>query len=268
MNFYKFYKNKMDSVNRFYYKKSRLQQLKGFCSVIEYGSVKKAGNKLNLDPSTISLQVKSLEIDFGTKLIYKSNNKILPTENGILLYKKASEIIKNVDELFSSFVISKNKKYLNIAIQPIFIEYFIEIFYKYIDKYKGIDINIYIKDEIFDLILKEEIDLFFCDNISNIPTSNEIEIKKIKEFKYVNVYSSNMDKDNNNCIKFHNCLTFSILENIVKNQNISMFVPEICLTDNDFLIEKTDIKGFLFCVYKKNNNININNFLKILDFYN
>lgn len=268
-----FHRNKiMSYLNKFYYKKSRLQQLKGFCSVIECGSIKKAGNKLNLDSSTISIQVKSLEIDLGVKLIYKFENKILPTKVGTFLYEKASDIIKNVDELFSNFIINKHKNYLNIAIQPIFLEYLIKILYMYINENTNIDINLLARDKISDMILKEEIDLFFCNNINDIQISNEIKIEKIVEYKCVDIYFNNQNYqakkiDFNDNININNCLTFGVLKEIAKQKKISISVPKLCLYNetNNFSIKETKETGYLFCIYKKNNcNNNIDNILEYI----
>lgn len=50
----------MSSLN---YKKNKLEQLKGFCAVVDCGSIAEASKRLHLSESSVSLQVSSLEQD-------------------------------------------------------------------------------------------------------------------------------------------------------------------------------------------------------------
>ncbi|MFC1659213.1 LysR family transcriptional regulator [Pseudomonadota bacterium] len=63
-------------IKQFYYKKSRLQQYRGFCSLVQLGTTEKASAKMGLTPSAITMQIKSLEEDLNTKLFTRtiSNN--------------------------------------------------------------------------------------------------------------------------------------------------------------------------------------------------
>ena len=45
----------------FYYKKDRLNQLRGFCAVVQSGSVNKAAKIVGVEPTAVSKQVKALE---------------------------------------------------------------------------------------------------------------------------------------------------------------------------------------------------------------
>jgi LysR family transcriptional regulator for bpeEF and oprC len=45
------------------YKKNKLDQLKGFCAVVEFGAIVEAAKKLHISESSISTQISSLERD-------------------------------------------------------------------------------------------------------------------------------------------------------------------------------------------------------------
>ncbi len=66
----------------FRYKQNRLQQLKGFCAVVEAHSVSKAADRLSLTQPTVSLQVQSLERDLRTTLFERRGPKIELTFEG------------------------------------------------------------------------------------------------------------------------------------------------------------------------------------------
>ena len=82
-----------ENFTKFYYKKSRLQQLKGFYYTYLKGSVIKASEEMGLSASTITMQIKSLEKDLNTKFFVRKNNKLIPTEKAHLLYKMSTPII-------------------------------------------------------------------------------------------------------------------------------------------------------------------------------
>ena len=58
----------MAAMRVFRYKQNRLQQLKGFCAVVETRSVSRAADRLRLSQPTVSLQIQSLERDLRASL--------------------------------------------------------------------------------------------------------------------------------------------------------------------------------------------------------
>jgi len=98
---------------QFYYKKSRIQQLKGFCNTIKYGTSKKASEIMGLNPSTITTQIKSLEKDLNIQLFKKQGRNILPTKEALEFYQKAIKLIQLSDEIFENFLLENDIKYQN-----------------------------------------------------------------------------------------------------------------------------------------------------------
>jgi DNA-binding transcriptional LysR family regulator len=87
----------------FRYKQNRLQQLKGFCAVVETRSVSKAAGRLSLTQPTVSLQVQSLERDLRTTLFERRGPKIALTFEGELLYELARPLVEGLTALEEDF---------------------------------------------------------------------------------------------------------------------------------------------------------------------
>jgi DNA-binding transcriptional LysR family regulator len=92
----------------FRYKQNRLQQLKGFCAVVETQSVSKAAERLRLTQPTVSLQVQSLERDFHTILFERHGPKIELTFEGGLLYELARPLVEGLTALGENFESRRN----------------------------------------------------------------------------------------------------------------------------------------------------------------
>ena len=81
-----------------YYKKSKIQQLKSFCTVVEFQmSLTKASQKLNISISSISLHIKSLEYDLDFKLFDRKGKKLFLTDKGQKYYKEAKNALLAMD---------------------------------------------------------------------------------------------------------------------------------------------------------------------------
>ncbi|HYR43196.1 MAG TPA: LysR family transcriptional regulator [Terriglobia bacterium] len=92
----------------FRYKQNRLQQLKGFCAVVEAHSVSKAADRLSLTQPTVSLQVQSLERDLRTTLFERRGPKIELTFEGALLYELARPLVEGLTALDQNFEDRRN----------------------------------------------------------------------------------------------------------------------------------------------------------------
>jgi DNA-binding transcriptional LysR family regulator len=92
----------------FRYKQNRLQQLKGFCAVVETRSVSKAASALSLTQPTVSLQVQSLERDLRAALFERRGPKIELTFEGRLLYELAHPLVEGFTALEKNFEARRN----------------------------------------------------------------------------------------------------------------------------------------------------------------
>ncbi|MEC0304943.1 LysR family transcriptional regulator [Terribacillus saccharophilus] len=80
-----------------------LRVLRYFLTVAREGSITKAANFLHVTQPTLSRQLKDLELDLGKKLFIRSSHSISLTNEGILLKKRAEEIVYMADKLKTEF---------------------------------------------------------------------------------------------------------------------------------------------------------------------
>src|SRR5262249_30013944 len=92
----------------FRYKQNRLQQLRGFCSVVETNSISKAASRLHLTQPTVSLQVQALERDLRASLFERHGPKLELTPEGRLLYELARPLVEGLSELDRDFEARRN----------------------------------------------------------------------------------------------------------------------------------------------------------------
>lgn len=71
----------------------RLENLNTLCKVVEQKSFSRAAKILGLSQPAVSLQMKSLETEYGVELLHRDSYEIIPTESGRAVYKAASQII-------------------------------------------------------------------------------------------------------------------------------------------------------------------------------
>lgn len=191
----------MLSDNYFYYKKSRLNQVRGFCAVVQNGcSGVKGAKKLCVEPATIYKQIKTLERDLDIKLFDRSQpHKLGLTKEGKLFYELAVKQLQGVDNLFNSFnnyLKDINNSCLNIAVYYTAASYiFPKIIGKLLDQSKFRDLKIKIfnitREEAIKKLINKEIDLAFYpfDNEYTIPT--EIECEKSIKSKSALIFNIN-----------------------------------------------------------------------------
>jgi DNA-binding transcriptional LysR family regulator len=77
--------------------------LRYFLTVAREGSMTAAADFLHVTQPTLSRQLKDLEEKLGKKLFIRSSHSIILTEEGLLLRKRAEEIVDMVDKLESEF---------------------------------------------------------------------------------------------------------------------------------------------------------------------
>lgn len=86
-----------------YYKQNRLQQLRGFCSAAQAGSISKAAERLFLSQPSVSLQIQALERELSVVLFERRGPKISLTPDGKTLYELAAPLVDQIDTLDATF---------------------------------------------------------------------------------------------------------------------------------------------------------------------
>jgi len=91
------------AVDRIYYKRNRLKQLRAFCSAAQTGSVSKAAERLHLSQPSVTLQIQALERELGVKLFERRGPRIQLTPDGRALYELAQPLVHGMDTLTETF---------------------------------------------------------------------------------------------------------------------------------------------------------------------
>ena len=90
-------------VERLYYKGNRQKQLRAFVATVKLGTLSRAAESLFLSQPSISLQIKALERELGTRLLERTRRRITVTDAGEILYGLARPLIEGMDTLDRDF---------------------------------------------------------------------------------------------------------------------------------------------------------------------
>lgn len=74
------------------------KKLRSFVKIIDTGSVSRAASILRVAQPALSQQIASLEAHFKHQLLIRSNVGITPTEAGLILYRHAQIMLKQIDQ--------------------------------------------------------------------------------------------------------------------------------------------------------------------------
>lgn len=135
----------MNLPKQFYYKKNCLQQLKGFCNVVQLGNISKAAKKMGLSQSTITLQVQSLERDLETKLFDRDKKRIKLNKDGEIFYDMISQHLNGIESSYQEFIKRKNNQQptIKIAAHHVAISHLLPPYIKqFQEKYPDVKISI------------------------------------------------------------------------------------------------------------------------------
>ncbi len=80
-----------------------IRVLRYFLEVAREGSVTHAAQRLHISQPTLSKQLKDLEAELGKKLFVRSSFSVRLTEEGMLLRKRAEDILAMVDKTSAEF---------------------------------------------------------------------------------------------------------------------------------------------------------------------
>jgi len=74
-----------------------LEKLRLFLVVVEEGSLRRAAARLRISQSTITRQMKSLELDFGGRVLERTSAGVRPTNGGQALAERAKTLLADYD---------------------------------------------------------------------------------------------------------------------------------------------------------------------------
>jgi len=76
-----------------------VRQLRYFVSIVDYGSLGKAAEKLFVAQPSLSQQMARLEEELGVSLLLRSNHGVKPTAEGDALYRHARAVLRQMEQL-------------------------------------------------------------------------------------------------------------------------------------------------------------------------
>lgn len=93
-----------------------IRVLRYFLTVVREGSITKAAEVLHITQPTLSRQITQLEEDMGVRLLDRGTRRITLTNEGVLLRRRAEEIIELVDKTEKELIIQEEMIEGNITI--------------------------------------------------------------------------------------------------------------------------------------------------------
>jgi len=227
----------------FYYKKSRLNQLRGFCNVVQCGcSGVKAAARAHIEPTAISKQISSLERDLGIRLFERARgHRLSLTKEGKLFYELAIKQMQGMDSLFESFnehLKNFNDNHLNIALHYMAATYIFPNIIGNLLKQKGfkrikIDITEMSKTEALKKLENKEVDLIFFPFDINDEILNKFNILKTIRHNHALIISKEHPLANKEVITMEDLSKYDFL---VRGKKVSFAIDNYNLKHSNIFL--------------------------------
>lgn len=257
-------KKENPKVSQFYYKKSRLQQLRGFCATIRNGcSIREGAKEIGLEEGAVSIQIRSLEKELNVRLFDRVNRRLILTEKGQILYKDAVKLIADADNLFNKFILKNDEDYSNtlrIATNSFILIKLIPYIAEFEKKYPNIKLDIDIDS--LDIALKSlsdrKIDILISNKENNANLILDLDFIELIEYKpylllykghYLeNIKSNDITKEDlikSNLGFNYDSMTMNSLKAFIDDYNL---VSAVNIKDYNLLTQKTLVKNKM-CIW-------------------
>jgi len=137
-----------------------LEVLKIFIEVVRVGSFASVARKRNLDPSSVSRTVASLEKELGVRLFQRTTRKLSPTEAGILYCDRIAPLIEEMERANESIAMpDRPQGTLKITASVSFgLKCIVPLLAEFESTYPDLTVNLLLTDARLDLVA-ERIDL-------------------------------------------------------------------------------------------------------------
>ena len=81
----------------------KIHAMQLFIRVAELESFSRAADTLGLPKGSVSRQIQALENHLGRRLLHRTTRRVLLTQDGMVYYERAKDLLSNLDELDSMF---------------------------------------------------------------------------------------------------------------------------------------------------------------------
>ena len=162
----------------------RLDALRVFCRVVEFGGFSRAADKLGMSTSSITNHIAALEKHFNIKLLNRTTRSMSLTEEGRQCYEQALQLLSDMDDLESSLLQSHQKPGGSLRVDmPSIISrlYVAPALPRFTAAYPDITLKMTIGDRNIDMV-EEGVDVLI--RIGNLPSSNLV-AKSLCKTRYI-----------------------------------------------------------------------------------
>ena len=143
-----------------------IRQLIYFVETSQTLNFSEAAKKLCISQSTLSQQIKQLEVELEEELFFRTSHEVSLTEAGIELLPFARQIVSDINNCQQRFLDIKKiaTGCLNIGVTYSFGQMLIETICNFTSIYPGIKLNIHYKtmEELTEMLRKRELDFFLA----------------------------------------------------------------------------------------------------------
>lgn len=123
----------------------RLRAMRTFQAILQLGSVTAGARGLGLTQPAASRMLAQLEQDLGFELFYRDRGRLIPTQDGLLLYEEVERALDNVDRVqelardISDFRVG----HLRLVAPPSFLEAVLpDVIADFLDRYPRVHLSI------------------------------------------------------------------------------------------------------------------------------
>lgn len=176
-----------DTISKLY-KSNIVQPLKGFCRVIEEGSITAAADKYGATAGLFTKQIKWLERQLGMKLFDRGTGSgMVPNQVGLDLYNRSAGLVSNLESLIYDFTKEKDdekERVLNIGANYFVFEKMFPSIKSFKEKNNNVDMNIDLleQDEAIDHLKDRKIDIFISSKEINEEIHSKLCFIKLADY--------------------------------------------------------------------------------------
>lgn len=158
-------------------------QMKYFDAVCKFQNISKAAANLHVSQPTISIAIQSLESELGIKLFYRKGKNLLLTQEGVIIWDKAANILSHIEQLEKEIRdVAHNKNHIRLGVPlQIGVKLLPKLFNEFKTLHPEINLEIYEAGgiEALQLIERDELDMAITNYDNNF--SNNLSYKKVGE---------------------------------------------------------------------------------------
>ncbi|QIE88269.1 LysR family transcriptional regulator [Pseudomonas nitroreducens] len=133
----------------------QLQAIRAVSRVVEAGNFTRAADSLDMPNATLSKLVQELEAHLGVRLLQRTTRRVMVTPEGQDYYAKASRVLRDLEDIDSSFNIARSKPRGHLRIDvggSTARDVLIPLLPDFLARYPDIRIDLGVSDRSVDLI--------------------------------------------------------------------------------------------------------------------